>query len=287
MKFVEKKCPNCGAGLKFDDGASSVSCEYCNQTYYIQRDEKKYAKLDEAHRANAYKFVDEVGKPIVKAFAVAQIVMTIIPIVMFILVVGGIGVTIYSFATRDNDRGIESQGNGINNNVQENIEQEIKDKFNEARKGIVTKLEQIDSVSLQTFHDTSETDLVNHQGSSVHGNYKITKSWNSVGVYLLVGKETNKNILYDVMAQTYKNKKTGKVTTLYSAVKYDDLKLTKDGIVNNDYMGWTEAPTYKFSESTFNTAYGYESVEKLYNQLIRSQSGEYTIEATEGLYLES
>ena len=31
----------------------------------------------------------------------------------------------------------------------------------------------------------------------------------------------------------------------------------------------------------------YESVEKLYNQLVRSQSGIYTIEASQGLYIES
>ena len=286
MKFVEKKCPNCGAGLKFDDGASSVACEYCNQTFYIQRDEKKYARLDEAHRANAYRFVDEVGKPVVKAFATVHIAMMIIPIVMFVVVAGGIGMSIYSFSSRDNSP-TKVEHNNNNSNYEETIKQEMEDKFNEARKGIVTKLEQIDSTSLETFHDTSETDLVNYQGSSVHGNYKVTKSWNSVGVYLLVGKETNKNILYDVMAQTYKNKKTGKVTTLYSAVKFDDLKLTKDGVVNNDYMGWPEVPSYKLPESTFNSAYGYESVEKLYNQLVRSQSGEYTIEASKGLYVES
>ena len=85
MKFVEKKCPNCGAGLKFDDGATSVACEYCNQTFYIQKDEKKYAKVDDAHLADAYKFVDEVGKPIVKAFAAAQIGMMIVPVIIFVI----------------------------------------------------------------------------------------------------------------------------------------------------------------------------------------------------------
>lgn len=288
MKFVEKKCPNCGAGLKFDDNATSVVCEYCSKTYYIQRDEKKYARLDASHKANAYKFVDEVGKPIVKAFATAHIVMSIVPIIIFVVAATGIGITIFSLArSQMNDMDNNDHGSSIIEEAEKNWEEERENAFQEARKKIVTKLEQIDNTSLETFHDTSKTDLKNYDGSCVHGDYKISKDWESVGVYLLVGKETNKNILYDVMSHTYKNKKTGKTTTLYAAVKYDELKLTVDGIVNNDYMGWTEAPSYSFPGTSFNTAYGYESVEKLYNQLVRSQSGTYTIEASNGLYIES
>lgn len=289
MKLIEKKCPNCGAGLKFDDGATSVICEYCSKTYYIQRDEKKYVRLDESHKANAYKFVDEVGKPIVKAFAAFHIITTIVPIIMFAIVVIIIAVIVNVTDSQMNDMNID-YGTGVVENSENNKDkwkEEQEKAFQEARKKIVTKLEQIDTTSLETFHDASKVDLKNYDGSSVHGDYKITKDWESVGVYLLVGKETNKNILYDVMSHTYKNKKTGKTTTLFAAVKYDELKLTEDGIVNNDYMGWSEAPSYSFPGTSFNTAYGYESVEKLYNQLVRSQSGDYTIEASEGLYAES
>ena len=290
MKFVEKKCPNCGAGLKFDDGATSVVCEYCNQTFYIQRDEKKYARVDSEHLADAYRFVDEVGKPIAEAIFRTHKVMAIVPIIVFLIAAFGIGMTIFSLARSqmddmDNKPGSSFVGNSENSEDKWKEEQEKA--FQEARKKIVTKLSQIDATSLQTFHDTSKIELKNYDGSCVYGDYKITKNWESVGVYLLVGKETNKNILYDVMSHTYKNKKTGKTTTLYVAVKYDDLKLTDAGIVNNDFDGWTEAPSYTFSGTSFNTAYGYESVEKLYNQLVRSQSGIYTIEASQGIYVES
>lgn len=276
MKFVEKKCPNCGAGLKFDDGDGSVACEYCNKTYYIQRDEKKFAKVDQVHLGDAYRFVDEYGKPIVKAFAAIQIVMMVVPIVFFVIIaifIGSVAFNAFGHQTGDLDLNDSSL-------VKDNS-------FQEQRKKIVTKMSQIDEVSLQTFHDTSNTYLRNYTGSCVHGNYSISTGWQSVGVYLLVGKETNKNVLYDVMSHTYKHKKTGKITTLYAAVKFDNLKLTENGIVNNDYMGYPEVPSYDMPEDTFNGAYGYESVEKLYNQLVRSQSGEYTISATKDLYLES
>lgn len=38
MKLIEKKCPNCGANLKFDKDDKSVSCDYCQTYYEIQRD---------------------------------------------------------------------------------------------------------------------------------------------------------------------------------------------------------------------------------------------------------
>lgn len=131
MKFVEKKCPNCGAGLKFDDNATSVICEYCNKSYYIQRDEKRYAKADEAHLGDAYKFVDEYGKPIVKAFATALIAMSIVPIVIFLIAAIGIGGTIIGFANRP----IHDDGGLF---FQEEDEQNNKDKgFQEARKKLL------------------------------------------------------------------------------------------------------------------------------------------------------
>lgn len=287
MKFVEKKCPNCGAGLKFDDNATSVVCEYCNKTYYIQRDEKKYARLDESHKANAYKFVDEVGKPIAKAFATVHIAMMIIPIVMFILIAGGIGVTIYNFSKDSNVPGTGGLHNEKVEDVVDKWQEEADKAFNERRAKMVQKISQIDSVSLQTFHDTSLQRLQNYDGSCVYGDYKITKDWESVGVYLLVSKKNNENILYDVFRHTYKNKKTGKQTTLYAAIEYEDLFLTDANIVENDYMAWPEVPSYDFPGKSFVGAYGYEGNDKLYNKLVRSKSGDYTIEASAGLYVES
>ena len=280
MKFIEKKCPNCGAGLKFDDNATSVVCEYCSKTYYIQRDEKKYARLDESHRANAYKFVDEVGKPIVKAFATAHIVMSIVPIIIFLIAAVGIGATIFSLASDQMD----NNGSFIEEQEQK-WEEEQEKAFQEARKKIVTKLSQVDAISLKTFYDHAVMKLDNSDGSN--GKYKISKDWTAYGAYLLVGKKTNDNYLYVICKHTYKHRTNGKEITLYGAVKYDDLKLTSDGIVNNDFFAWTEAPSVDLDGDKFEWAYGYDSEEKLYNTLIRSQSGDFTIEATEGIYVES
>ena len=56
-----------------------------NQGQSITFDEKKISKVDEAHYADAFKFVNELGKPLVKTFATAQILFAVVPFVVFII----------------------------------------------------------------------------------------------------------------------------------------------------------------------------------------------------------
>jgi len=41
MKLIEKKCPNCGANLKFENNSKEVTCNYCNATFIIDRENSK------------------------------------------------------------------------------------------------------------------------------------------------------------------------------------------------------------------------------------------------------
>ena len=207
-------------------------------------------KVDESHLADAYKFVNEFGAPV---FASAKKMM-IVPIVAFVVFF-----VIIILAVNTQLGGSEKY---------------------------VTKISQIDDTSMETFHDASLETLQSYVGSAALGDYEITQNWESKGVYLLVAKRGKENILYDVYSQIYKNKKTGEETELFAAVKFDDLTLTSNGVVENDYFAWPEIPSYSFKGSSFNRAYGYESIEKLYNKVIRSQSGEYEISASKGLYIE-
>lgn len=38
MRLIEKKCPNCGASLEFDENAKSCKCEYCKRSFEIERE---------------------------------------------------------------------------------------------------------------------------------------------------------------------------------------------------------------------------------------------------------
>ena len=280
MKFVEKKCPNCGAGLKFDDGATSVTCEYCNQTFYIQKDEKKYARVDDAHKADAYKFVNEIGKPIVKGIATAHIIMSIVPFVMFIIVFLGLGFTIFHFASSQinevEDTNNKEESSDIFDMFEDNInKEELKVKY-------VTKLSEIDNITLETFYDAAKSNL--HHMDNM--DYTVGE-WSPVGSYLLVSKDGKSNKLYTVMKHTYTGRYSNKKVTLYAAYLFNSLKLNDNNMVNHNFSGISVSQDIDLDGKTHNFADGYESVEKLYNHVLRNQVGDYTIEATEGLYLES
>ena len=269
MRLVEKKCPNCGAGLKFNDNDTNVVCEYCNKTYYIQKDEKKSAKVDDAHYADAFKFVNEVGKPIFKAFAFMHFV---VPVIAFVIITIVMLISIFSF----NRVGFDNR-----NDILDEFEEHTETFFDKSS-DYVTKLSQIDQTSLETFNDTSLSRLGTYWDNS--DNYKQEKNWEPCGVYLLVSKDRDDNILYDVFKKTFTG--NGKTIEIFAAVEYTDLKLSEDNIVNNNYMGFVKAPMLYLDGNEDDMFHGYENNAKLYNQLIRSQSGEYSIQASEGLYME-
>lgn len=45
MKIESKKCPTCGADLKFKYGEENASCPYCKREYIIEYESPNYADL--------------------------------------------------------------------------------------------------------------------------------------------------------------------------------------------------------------------------------------------------
>lgn len=275
MKLVEKKCPNCGAGLSFTENDSSVKCEYCNKTYYIEKDEKKSARLDDSHLGDAYKFLNEVGKPIATGFAFTQI-MAVLVFCVFLLIIGVIIFSIVRFNVQSDDV-IDSSTTSTNEPVIELPE-------NDSSVRYVTSLEQVDAISLEVFHDKSVSML-----SGYHMNnksYTIVGNWEYCGNYLLVSKNNTGNSFYDIYKHTYKNNKTGNKTILYAAVLYSNLTLLEDDTVTSSKNTEVYAPSISLDGDSLNFAWGYESIEKLYNTLLRDKKSQYSIEASHDLYVE-
>lgn len=38
MKLIQKKCPSCGAEIKFDKNEKEVTCKYCNASFQVEKD---------------------------------------------------------------------------------------------------------------------------------------------------------------------------------------------------------------------------------------------------------
>ena len=273
MKLIEKKCPGCGASLKFDENDTSVTCEYCNKTLYIQRDEVKYNHLSDNNLDKAYQFVDEYGKPFVKGVAAISIGVFVVIFIVFIIIF----VTIIS-KVFDNEN--------INSNIDSCLDN-YKEKAENTKSEYDFKLDEMDETSLKTFFDTAIVDLNSLNIFAIKEpdpDFSISKKWSNVGACLLVSKDTKSNILYTILTQTYKNNSNGKETVTYAAVEFKNLKYTDNGIINHSFVGFTRAPQLELvSGNVYSMVYGYTDLELLYNQLIRSKSGDYTIDASEGM----
>ena len=80
MKLVEKKCPNCGASLKFNKEDSSVTCNYCNTVFDITKDPTEELKEEFVLRA---KTVRKMSKTIMIFSMVVFVIILLIAIIMF------------------------------------------------------------------------------------------------------------------------------------------------------------------------------------------------------------
>ena len=67
MRLIEKKCPNCGANLEFDENDKSCKCQYCKRSFEIERDTDNLDKFNLIY--------DKMQKP-VKAFFMIPFIYT-------------------------------------------------------------------------------------------------------------------------------------------------------------------------------------------------------------------
>lgn len=257
MKLIEKKCPNCGAGLSFDKDSHDVTCEYCKKSYVIER-ENTHSKSDVNQLEEYYKLVEEFSnRPVNK---VGRYFIIAITVIIF-------GSTIFGIIQGlNNFNNVSSKANSsFINNIKKDV--------------YVTEISQIDENSLEMFHKESLNELNVHSQTG----YGESTEWSYVGMYLLNSKSNDDNILYDVFKRIVNF--DGNVYEVYGTVEYEHLKLGEDNKVINDFSGYCYLPMNFIKGSYF--ILGYEGNESLYFKSIRSLSDKYSIQATEGLYIEN
>ncbi len=278
MKLVEKKCPNCGAGLSFNETDSSVKCEYCKASFHVEKDKKKSQVLDSRHIDQAFNLVSDVAnaaKPVVKTVAIVYVIVGIISVVITLVVF----ITAFGFISDS----IKEQKNRSDtfNEIQKDFEADF-DNIIDSQKPKLTELNQIDAKSLDIYK-TESLKKLNSRSTST--GVKRVGNWERVGMYLLVPKEYGSVVLHDVYKATFQLKKKDYV--LYAGIYYSGLELSDDGIVLDDYNGVSVIPMFRFTDTMTEFAHGYESVEEYYNKEIRGETGKYIIKASEGMYKEN
>ena len=218
-------------------------------------------------------FINISSSAIFKILSWCEIIK-VVPFVVFIIIAF---ITFSTFSSFKDDNSFD----GFSNVVKDNKDDKQKD--DDAK--YLSKISEIDDVTMNTFHDKSLT-VLNRNFDSIRSYEKLSE-WESCGVYLLISNEDKSdNMLYDIFKKSYKNSSTGETFEMYAAVKYSGLELSTDNVIVTDYFGMVAAPTYYLNTSTMEFVRGYLGNDKLYNQLIRTQKTKYSIEASEGLYIE-
>lgn len=268
MKLVQRKCPNCGASLSFDEEAKKVTCEYCKQTLTIEREENhnNFDTTDfSLHVAKYYeKKNNNFGK---------KVAITIVIVLVLVFVVSCI-----SILNRELNRELEEMDRKSTENS--NRQEELKKQY-------TLSIADIDEKSLELFHKETKRQL-DEDSTFLPRDSKETE-WEPIGIYLLVSKKMDNyhermNMLFDVYKKTYTV--NNQQINSYSARRYDDLKLSSDKIVIHSFSGRSLYIMNFINGGMSYFTSGYETMEELYTKEIRQYIGDYTITATDGLYME-
>jgi len=264
MKLVQKKCPSCGASLSIDSQATEVTCEYCKQKLFIEREENNKDFDSTDFCLHVSKYYDNKSKMSSKNIAI------IVSVLIAVLFIGGLIISV----SGDIVKKIEKSNSNSTSNIPE--------------KTYVTDISQIDDKSLELFHKETEKKLNSEKTYLPQGSTET--EWEYVGMYLLSSKGSNRNEyeginkLYDVYKKSYtvENKKIEG----YAFLEYMNLELSSDNIVLNSFSGKVNAPFTYIDNKPGYYLKGYESDEEIYNKVLRKQQDKYIISGTTGLYLE-
>ncbi len=77
MNLIEKKCPNCGANMKFEENDSKCYCEYCKNEFLIHKDQND----------NFTFTINKATKAFLTYWITSFIFSSIISIIIFIAVI--------------------------------------------------------------------------------------------------------------------------------------------------------------------------------------------------------
>lgn len=85
MKLVEKKCPNCGAKLSFENTDKEVTCKYCDQSYEIEREANINDLFEEVLDPKDFILHRRMIKNVSKGIIIFAICMFLFIFVMFLI----------------------------------------------------------------------------------------------------------------------------------------------------------------------------------------------------------
>lgn len=249
MKLIEKKCPNCGANLEFNDNDKSCKCSYCKRSFEIERD---MTKSDITEQFDL--------KPLDKAFSVLAFV-----IFLFIFTVAACLIVVIFHIIFSSPKSNSSQGSK-EYDVISDITKE---------KGFIENISQLSNSNLSSIEHRAKM-RISYRGEGVndaHHSYSRTGEPKREKLYVAYKSDGNYIIaIYKANYHDFFHQENN--YTVYVPVVFENVK---GDITFNLGDGEVRAPEYYFNSEKTSYTYGYSSFEEAYNNVVKPLEGEYKI----------
>ena len=238
MKIIEKKCPGCGADVKFDENAKKGVCEYCKKEFLIEKDPQEEFLL------SMNDFSKDVMKHVSSSFKVSHYLFIFVFIVVFISII--LMFTI-GFSQMHN-----------NNNH-----------------GVLNEVENISSFDYSYIDNKAHSSI--EKLSYGDEDFRISGLPQRVKEFLLVKDKTSIYIpIYKTIYTSWPNKENK--YTIYIPVKFNNVKTDGDDIdLFNLGEGQIDADEYYFNLEHSSSSKGYQSLDELNEKYIKPLSKGYTV----------
>ena len=245
MRLIEKKCPNCGANLEFDENDKSCKCTYCKRSFEIERDTDNLDKFNLIY--------DKMQKP-VKTFMM-------IPFIFAFVIIVIIAISIFTQFRRT---GTEKTSDfGGSSDVVEKKDAFIQDASELTNENLDTLDHKCYSVVHQSVTGRSDTTY----------SYQITGEPRVKNVYVAAKEDSNYIIsIYEVIYHNFFNQSDQQ--TVYVPVVFENVKNSVSIALTS---GKNPSPEYYLNADHSTYIYAYGSFEDAYNGVVKTLEGEYTI----------
>ena len=238
MRIIEKKCPNCGASLSFDENDKSCKCDYCKRAFEIERD------LDDVEKFNL--IYDTVSKPF-KLFSIIPFVFASIFIIFIALMI--------FLNVFNNNSNSKSNSNSKGSIVSEDA--------------LLHSIEEIENFDY-SFIDTTSTIAISGEDKTLF-DFHMKGSMKRETMYLLYNDKANR--LIPVYKVIYSNGET--TYNLYVPVIYNNIH--KESVAHDIGNPNISAPIYYFNMDHSEYAVGYDNLDKLYEEVVKPLENEFTL----------
>lgn len=243
MRLIEKECPNCGAPVSFTKEDTTCKCEYCKREFEIERDTEK-KKLDDQFILNELKTPFKIFSYITFGSFISH---AIVMIIMFIIII------IVAFNLI---KGLNDSNSLFNRNAY-----------------YVTNASELSTSDYSTL-DIQSNILISRQTTNNAGMYTTKGNLKRSKLYVVSNKKSN--YIIPVYKAIYTNLMNSEDThTIYIPVIYKNVKSKNNSISFSLSEGEISAPEYYFNNSNY--SYGYNDLDTLYNEVIKTYENDYKI----------